>query len=250
MTLQHGTPRRDRAVPVAPQLRQDPTTLDQLAHERGQFGEIAEHISEFPSPLLRRRGIDRWYRAARRDTISESRMCARRSVACVANRQRSSPITFRSRWFVSPVDGWCWSEVGRLPSLALGFSGLPVMPTFAGDVVVGPVLGSWWWLWVGGIAAESPYRFTRRIRFRQRRGRCAQRREQPYAALPGDIHPRSSSREITAALALENQTGGGSIRSIVLMRSMDRSKEATLLIPVLSAHATRYASAKSIRSVS
>jgi hypothetical protein len=52
------------------------------------------------------------------------------------------------------------------------------------------------------------------------------------------------------ALALESQTGGGSIRLIVLMRSMDRSKEATLLIPVVSAQATRYASAKSIRSVS
>ncbi len=46
------------------------------------------------------------------------------------------------------------------------------------------------------------------------------------------------------------QTGGGSIRSIVSTRSMDRSKEATLPTPVLSAQATRYASAKSIRSVS
>lgn len=42
----------------------------------------------------------------------------------------------------------------------------------------------------------------------------------------------------------------GSTRSTVPTRSMDRSKEATLLIPVLSAHATRYASAKSSLSTS
>jgi integrase/recombinase XerD len=47
-----------------------------------------------------------------------------------------------------------------------------------------------------------------------------------------------------------DQTGGGSIRSIVFTRSIGRSKEATWPIPVVSAHATRYASAKSIRSVS
>src|SRR5215211_824764 len=45
-----------------------------------------------------------------------------------------------------------------------------------------------------------------------------------------------------------DQTRGGSIRSIVLTRSIDRSKEATLPTPVVSAQATRYASAKSIRS--
>jgi hypothetical protein len=60
----------------------------------------------------------------------------------------------------------------------------------------------------------------------------------------------ANSREIAAALALANQTPGGSIRPIVSMPSMDRSKEAILLTPVLSAHATRYASAKSIRSIS
>ena len=53
-----------------------------------------------------------------------------------------------------------------------------------------------------------------------------------------------------AGRVADHQTGGGSIRSIVLIRSMDRSKDATLLTPVLSAQATRYASAKSIRSVS
>ena len=36
-----------------------------------------------------------------------------------------------------------------------------------------------------------------------------------------------------------SQTGGGSIRSIVCTRSIDRSKEATLPTPVLSAQATR-----------
>jgi hypothetical protein len=49
---------------------------------------------------------------------------------------------------------------------------------------------------------------------------------------------------------LGDQTGGGSMRSIVSIRSMDRSNEAILPTPVLSAHAARYASAKSIRSIS
>ena len=62
--------------------------------------------------------------------------------------------------------------------------------------------------------------------------------------------PQHAAPGVAGRVADHQMTGGGSIRSIVLIRSMDRSKDATLLTPVLSAQATRYASAKSIRSVS
>lgn len=62
--------------------------------------------------------------------------------------------------------------------------------------------------------------------------------------------PPTSSSPSSPAADPPDQTGGGSIRSIVLTRSIDRSKETTMPTPVVSAQATRYASAKSIRSVS
>jgi hypothetical protein len=105
--------------------------------------------------------------------------------------------------------------------------------------------------WVGVIAAESLYRS---VQAGSDFGSAAVAAHSVgNSTTPSRVvayFRAAVGREITAVLALANQTGGGSIRSIVLMRSMDRSKEATLLIPVLSAHATRYASAKSIRSVS
>ena len=50
--------------------------------------------------------------------------------------------------------------------------------------------------------------------------------------------------------AVLGQVAGGSVRSIVPTRSIDRSNEAMRLTPELSAEATRYASAKSMRSSS
>src|ERR687891_631879 len=59
----------------------------------------------------------------------------------------------------------------------------------------------------------------------------------------------SCSRSRLAA-DVGHHTGGGSTRSIVSTRSMDRSKDTIVPTPVVSAQATRYASAKSTRSVS
>jgi hypothetical protein len=60
---------------------------------------------------------------------------------------------------------------------------------------------------------------------------------------------RCRTAQLDARL-LARQASPGSMRSTVPIRSIDRSNDAILLIPVLSAVATRYASAKSSRSVS
>ena len=51
--------------------------------------------------------------------------------------------------------------------------------------------------------------------------------------------PPTSSSHSRPEADRPDQTAGGSIRSIVSIRSMDRSNDATLPTPVLSAHATR-----------
>ena len=83
--------------------------------------------------------------------------------------------------------------------------------------------------------------------------RCGMRvrcNSQQFFADNRDIVNRRTPATSVAGRVADHHTGGGSIRSIVFIRSMDRSKDTTLLTPVLSAQATRYASAKSIRSVS
>ena len=76
------------------------------------------------------------------------------------------------------------------------------------------------------------------------------RRSTTGAARTSTATPPTSSSPSSPEADPADQTGGGSIRSIVFTRSIDRSKEATWPTPVVSAQATRYASAKSIRSVS
>ena len=78
----------------------------------------------------------------------------------------------------------------------------------------------------------------------------ARPRSTTVAARTSIATPPTSSSPSWLEADPADQTGGGSIRSIVLTRSIERSKEAILPIPVVSAQATRYASAKSIRSVS
>jgi hypothetical protein len=60
-----------------------------------------------------------------------------------------------------------------------------------------------------------------------------------YGRSSPQLGPPASSRCWWLAADDVSQTGGGSIRSIVRTRSIDRSKEATLPTPVLSAQATR-----------
>lgn len=69
-----------------------------------------------------------------------------------------------------------------------------------------------------------------------------------------DPKARSALEELAtgapASAPRSTQAYVGSTRCTVPTRSIDRSNEAILPIPVVSAHATRYASAKSIRASS
>lgn len=63
------------------------------------------------------------------------------------------------------------------------------------------------------------------------------------------IEPAHAGRYAVGG-SLDSESTGGSIRRTVWTRSMDLSNDAMAWMPVLSACATRYASAKSMRSSS